>query len=168
MINIKIDLPKVEFAKKKWLDKIATAQRREAVQRLKKLFDQTTYGWSEKPKMGWAQTKSADSITLYVYPTGAGADVWNMLNTGTKRHDIPLSPKTNGFLRYRPGYRPATTPGQLQSRRKYRSGPYYFAKQIVDHPGIKHPRRFTDLIAQQYALQFGMDMQDAVTEAANM
>jgi len=165
MINIKIDLPKVEFAKKKWLDKIATAQRREAVQRLKKLFDQTAYGWSEKPKMGWAQTKSADSITLYVYPTGAGADVWNLLNEGSPPHDI-FPKRQGGMLRFQPGYRPATTPGQLQSRRKYRSGKHIRAPR-VSHPGFK-PRRFTDLIAQQYALQFGMDMQEAVTEAANM
>jgi hypothetical protein len=167
MITIKVDLPKVEFAKKRWLDKIAATQKRESVSKLRALFNKTVYGWSEKPSMGWSQVKTSESITLRVYPTGAGSDVWNMLNTGTKRHDIPITPKTGGLLRYRPGYRPATTPGQLQSRRKYRSGPYYFAKQIIDHPGIREPRRFTELIAQEYGEKYGMDMQAAVTEAAN-
>lgn len=163
MINIKVSLPETKFANKKWVDNIASAQRREAVQRLRSLFNMTVYGWSEKPRMGWSQTKTADEITLYIYPTGPGSDTWELLNEGAQAH--PIAPKNfGGILRFRPGYRASTTPGQLQSRRSYRSGKYIGAK-VVAHPGFE-PRRFTELIAQEYAERFGMQMQAAVTKAA--
>jgi hypothetical protein len=116
--------------------------------------------------MGWSQVKTSESITLRVYPTGAGSDVWNMLNEGSPEHNIPLSPKVGGLLHFKKGYRAATTPGQIQSRRAYRSAPWWHARQIVPHPGFK-ARKFTELIAQEYAEKYGMDMQAAVTEAAN-
>lgn len=164
MIQIKVTLPKVEFAKKKWLDKIASAQKNESVAELRKLFNQTVYGWSEKPTMGWSQIKTAESITLHIYPKGAGADTWNLVNAGARAH--PIVPKRQGgFLSFQPGYRPSTTPGQLQSRRNYRSGKP-IRTPIVAHPGFE-PRRFTELIAQEYTVRYGLDMQRAVTEAAN-
>ena len=163
MISIKVDLPKVDFAKKKWLDKIATAQRKESVSQLRALFNKTVYGWSTKPRMGYVQTKSASEITLRVYPTGPGSDIWNLLNVGSPRHYIyPKRP--GGTLRFRTGYRAATTPGSIQSRRKYRSGPTVTAR-VVNHPGFE-PRKFTELMAEEYANRYAMDMQAAVNEAA--
>jgi hypothetical protein len=86
------------------------------------------------------------------------------LNEGARAH--PITPKKQGgFLAFRPGYRAATTPGQLQSRRKYRSGKP-ISTNFVAHPGFE-PRRFTELIAAEYASQYGLDMQAAVTKAAN-
>lgn len=166
MINIKVTLPKRKFVQKKWLESIASKQRAKSLPALRNLFKQTVFGWSNKPDFGWAQRITADEIILYVYPTGPYADVWNMLNEGSPPHPIPA--KQGGFLAYRPGYRASTRPGSLQSRRNYRSGPYRFKKAIKnpDHPSFK-ARKFTELIAQEFAEKFGIEMQEAVTEAAN-
>lgn len=161
MIDIKVTLPKKKIASKKWLDSIATVQRQKSIPRLRKLFNETVFGWSTKPKMGWSQSKGADEISIKIYPTGAGADKWDLVNQGSPAHII--RPKRQ-FLSFRPGYRSATRPGMLRSRRKYRSGNYVTAG-IVKHPGFE-PRKFTELIAQEFASEFGMEMQEAVTEAA--
>jgi hypothetical protein len=167
MISIRVDLPDVDFARKKWLDKIATAQRKESVKQLRSLFNKTVYGWSTKPRMGYVQTKSPSEIVLRIYPTGPGSDTWNLLNVGSPRHDI-FPKRRGGFLRFRHrpgGYRSATTPGTLQSRRKYRSGPTIIRPYVIDHPGFE-PRDFTGMIAEEYANRYAMDMQAAVNEAA--
>lgn len=163
MINIKVTLPKKKYAQKKWLEAIASKQRAKSLPALRSLFRQTVYGWANKPDFGWAQTKTASEITLTVYPTGPYADVWNLLNAGSPPHDIPA--KNGGLLLYRPGYRAATRPGSLQSRRAYRSGPFWRAKIIKNHPGFE-ARKFTELIAQKFAEEYAMDMQEAVTEVA--
>lgn len=165
MIKISVDIPKVEFAKKMWLNKIATAQRSKSVNQLKKLFAQTVYGWSEKPTMGWSQTKSADSITLYIYATGPASDTWNLVSSGSPAH--PIYPKQfGGMLKFQPGYRPSTTPGSIQSRRKYRSGRAIY-RGFVAHPGFE-PRNFPELIAEEFDRRFADEMQMAMDEAAGM
>ena len=162
MISIKVTLPKVEFARKKWLDSIASKQRAKALPKLRALFRQTVFGWSVKPDFGWSQTKTSGEISINVYPRGEGADIWNLVNKGSPPHRIPKT----GFARmvYRPGYKAATKPGSLQSGRKYRSGKPRVSYSI-DHPGFE-ARNFTELIAEKYASDFAMDMQEAVTEVA--
>lgn len=164
MIEVKVSLPTRKFAQKKWLESIASKQRAKSLPALRKLFRETVNGWANKPDFGWAQTKTGESISLRVYPTGQYADIWNLLNEGSPVHDIPAKP--NSLLRFRPGYRAATRPGTLRSGRKYRSGPYWTSKLIKNHPGFE-PRRFTELIAQEFAEKYAMEMQEAVTEVAN-
>lgn len=163
MIQINVTLPKVEYARKAWLDAIATTQRQKALPELRKLFKKTVYGWSEKPGFGWSQTKTASEISLRVYPTGPVADTWNLVNEGSPPHRIPKSGTT--YMRFRTGYRAATKPGTLQSGRKYRSGRYRVA-YTVNHPGFP-ARKFTELIAEEYANNFAMEMQEAVNKVAN-
>lgn len=164
MIEVKVSLPTRKFAQKKWLESIASKQRAKSLPALRKLFRETVNGWANKPDFGWAQTKTGESISLRVYPTGQYADIWNLVNKGSPPHMI--EPKENGgLLRFRPGYRAATRPGQLRSGRKYRSGQYVNARR-VNHPGFE-PRRFTEMIAQEFAEKYAMEMQEAVTEVAN-
>ncbi len=162
MISVKVSLPKVEFAKRGWLNAIASKQRAKSLPKLRELFKKTVFGWSKKPDFGWAQTVRSDEITINVYPRGEGADIWNLVNAGSPPHRIPKT----GFTRmvYRPGYKAATRPGSLQSSRKYRSGRPRVAYSI-NHPGFE-ARNFTEQIAQTYASEFAMDMQEAVTEVA--
>lgn len=160
-IKVSVNLPKKPFATKKWLDEIARTQRQTSVPRLKKLFNQTVFGWSRKPEFGWAQQRSADAMSITMYPQGVHADKWELVNAGSPPHTI--KPK-RGFLRFRPGYRSATTPGQLQSRRAYRSGKEAGAR-VVNHPGFA-PRKFDELIAQEYQNPFINDMQDALNDVA--
>lgn len=163
MISITVQLPETQFARKKWLDAIAAKQRSQSLPAFRNLFKQTVYGWSNKPDFGWSQVKSPDTIELRVYPTGMFSDIWNLVNEGAAPHTI--YPKASGgILSFRPGYRAATTPGSLQSRRAYRSGPYVGAKR-VNHPGFEG-RKFTEQIAQEFAQTYAADMQEAVTEVA--
>ena len=163
-IQIKAILPKENFRDKKWLDKIASAQKRHTVPQLKKLFEKTVFGWSKKPDFGWVQIKNNDSIGIQMYASGERADIYELLDAGSPPHEI--TPKYGGFLRFRPGYRPATTPGVLQSGRAYRSGHYISTPIVKKHPGFK-PRKFGELVTEAYVNDFAMDMQNAITEAAN-
>lgn len=160
-VNIKVTLPQRKFAQKKWLDAIASKQRAQSLPILRRLFQQTVFGWSQKPDFSWAQIKTADEITLRMFPSGPGADKWALLNAGSPQHDI--LPRKR-FLSFRPGYRAATRPGSLQSSRAYRSGKATMAS-IVHHPGFE-ARRFTELIVEEYANRYTRDMQEAITEVA--
>lgn len=165
MVSIRVEvlLPKGKFATKGWLDEIARVQRRTSVPRLRKLFQKTVFGWSKKPDFGWAQRRSADAMSITMYPQGIYADKWELVNAGSPPHTI--RPK-KGFLRFRPGYRSATTPGQLQSRRAYRSGKYIGVRK-VDHPGFE-ARKFDELIAQEYENPYMNEMQDAINNTARI
>lgn len=164
MIEINISLPKVRYAAKKWLDAMASKQRAKSLPALRNMFKQTVTGWSDKPDFGYAQTMNAQEISLKVYPKGPYSDIWKLVNAGSPPHRI--DPKTpGGILAFRPGYRAATRPGSIQSGRKYRSGKYQFAKYIKRHPGFE-ARNFTEQIAQKFAEDFAMEMQEAVTEIA--
>lgn len=164
-IRVKVTLPPSNvFQKKRWLEEIARVQRQTSVPRLRKLFQQTVYGWSEKPSFGWTQTRTSDTLAITMYPQGPRADVWELLNAGSPAHTI-LPKNRGGFLIYRPGYRAATTPGSLQSRRAYRSGPFVSAR-VVHHPGFQ-AREFTTLIAQEYENPYMNEMQEAINRVAD-
>lgn len=161
-IRLKVDLPKKKIAGKGWLNELAKVQRNTSVPRLRRLFQQTVYGWSTKPSFGWAQVRTADEISITMYPQGPGADIWEMLNEGTRAH--PITPTNKRFLQFRPGYRAATSPGSIQSRRAYRSGKPVYARRVI-HPGIE-PRRFTESISEAYNNPFMREMQDALNNVA--
>lgn len=161
-IRISVILPKKPFATQKWLDEIARVQRQTSVPRLKKLFNQTVFGWSHKPDFGWAQQRSSDAMSITMYPSGQYADKWELVNAGSPAHRIPRSGTV--YMRFRGGYRSATTPGQLQSRRAYRSGKYE-TRFVINHKGFA-PRKFDELIAQEYENPFIGDMQDALDKVA--
>lgn len=161
-IKINVSLPTRKRATKKWLDSIASAQRSHSIPELRKLFAETTFGWSIKPRMGWSQSKSSDEISLRIYATGERSDVWNLLNEGSPAHIIRPRRK---FISFRTGYRSSTRPGVIRSRRKFRSGKL-ITSNIVRHPGFE-ARKFTEMIAQEFATNFGMQMQQAVNEVAN-
>ena len=164
-VSVKVSLPKSDaFQSKKWLEEISRVQRQTSVPRLKKLFQQTVFGWSaaKKPDFGWAQQRTSDEMSISIYPTGAAAGTWELVNAGSPAHII--SPRRGGFLRFRPGYRSATTAGSIQSRRAYRSGQFVGAR-IVHHPGFE-ARKFTELIAQEYENPYMNDMQGALNKIA--
>lgn len=161
-ISIRVTTPKQKFGNKGWLDEIARTQRQTAVPRLKKLFQQTVFGWTNKPDFGWVQHRTADSISITMYPQGQYADKWELVNAGAPRHRIPKSGFT--FMKFRPGYRAATTPGSLMSRRAYRSGKYQ-THYVVNHPGFE-ARDFISQIAEEYNNPFMGDMQEAISSIA--
>lgn len=162
-ISITVTLPERRFGNKGWLNDIAKTQRQTTVPRLKKLFQKTVFGWSNKPDFGWSQQRTADTISITMYPTGQYADKWNLVNAGSPRHRIPKSGTT--YMRFRPGYRAATTPGSLVSRRAYRSGKYETHFVIADHPGFE-ARDFISQIAEEYNNPFMGEMQEVFNSVA--
>ena len=161
-ITMKVTTPKQKFGNKKWLDEIARTQRQTSVPRLRKLFEKTVFGWSRKPSFGWAQRRTADEMSITMYPTGQHAEIWNLVSEGSPAHDI--RPRKGGLLSFRPGYRSATRPGTLMSRRAYRSGKQVAAK-IVHHPGFE-ARNFPEMIAEEYENPYIDEMQDAINKVA--
>jgi hypothetical protein len=161
-IRISVSVPEAKFVGKRWLDEIAMKQRQQVVPKLKHLFEQTVFGWSVKPSFGWAQTRTSDEISVMMYPEGAAADTWALVSSGAPPHVI--TPKGFYPLRFRPGYRAATTPGSLKSRRAYRSG-QYITPVIVNHPGFV-AREFPKLIADEFEETYAGEMQDAINIAA--
>lgn len=161
-VKVNITLPKRDFASRKWLEAMASAQRQTTVPKLRVLFRQTVFGWSKKPGFGWSQTRSNDSMTITMYPTGEGADIWNLVSLGSPAHPIPA--RVGGLLRFKKGYRASTTPGSLMSRRKYRSNPVWTAR-VVAHPGFE-PRNFPAQIADEFVSTFTQDMQNAINKVA--
>lgn len=161
-ITVKVLLPESKFVSKGWLNEIARVQRRTSVPRLRKLFQKTVFGWSKKTDFGWVQKRSAGEMSITMYPQGIHADIWELVNAGSPRHRIPKHGTT--YMKFRPGYRSATTPGRLQSRRAYRSGKPRVA-YVVNHPGFE-ARKFDELIAQEYENPFINDMQDAINTIA--
>lgn len=161
-ITLKVTLPERPFAKKKWLQAIASAQRKTSIPKLKKLFRSSVFGWSRKPDFGWTQTRGSNRVAIYMYPSGPNAETWKLVSAGSPAHRIPLSGGT--FMSYRPGYRAATRPGQLMGRRAYRSGKPRGA-MFINHKGFE-ARNFPELIAEEFRPQFTDDMQNAINIVA--
>lgn len=162
-ISVTVSLPKVKFATKKWVEEIARSQRQHSVPALRSLFQQTVKGWSQKPSFGWSQIRTSDEMIISMYPTGPGADTWNLLDSGSPPHYIKPK-RVGGKLKFQPGYRASTSPGSLISKRKYRSGKVIY-EDGVNHPGFK-ARNFTETIADEYYKKFSADMQEAINTIA--
>lgn len=163
-VSLKVTIPKKKFSDKKWITELARTQRLESVPVLRQMFKLTVFGWSTKPTFSYKQNISSNKVSISMYPTGNRAEIWQLLSAGSPRHDIPLSPKVKGFLKYKPGYRASTTPGTLLSRRAYRSGKETFRKQ-VSHPGFK-ARDFEKTIAREYNDLWYAEMQGSLNRTA--
>lgn len=130
---------------------------------VKELFQDTVFGWSKKPYFTAKFSGGASELSVSVTVGGEYAELYSLINEGSPPHPIPARP--GSIMRYKPGYRPATTPGVLRSRRAYRSGAYRVAKLIKRHPGF-HPREFPKTIKEEYTPTFEKDMQDAINRGS--
>lgn len=159
-IRIKLTLPKTNFKDKGWVDAVSNALKQKSSPKMKELFRKSTFGWSSKPSFRQELKRATYRLSMEVYTQDA---LYGLINAGSPKHDIPA--RSGGWLRFRPGYRSATTAGSLQSRRAYRSGPYWKARIIKPHPGFK-ARKFDELVAEEYGKEFPNDIQDAINTAA--
>lgn len=158
-ISLKVTVPKRLFKDKGWVDEISSNLKNRTAPTLKKLFGQTTYGWSNHPSFRQTLTRRASSLSMAVYTEDS---IYGLVNAGSPKHRIP---KTGTILMsYKPGYRSATRPGTLMSRRAYRSGKQR-AAMVINHPGFK-PRKFDELVAKEYDPIFRKDVQDAINRVA--
>ena len=163
-IRIKVTVPKEKFADKHWVNTIADVMKTKTAPDLRREFLKTVFGWSaeKKPHFTRQLKRTSHSISMSVFDREEG-DIYTLVNAGSPAHIITPK-KARGFLRFRTGYRSATTPGSIQSRRAYRSGQFVGAR-VVHHPGFE-ARKFDELIAEDYYQTFVNDMQEAFERAA--
>lgn len=159
-ININVSVPKKLFLDADFVNEITEIMKKEVAPDLKHLFRGTTNGWSEKPSWRQKLTQRSSEISMEVWTED---DKYGLVNAGSPRHDIPAKP--GGLLRFRRGYRSATTAGSLISRRAYRSGKYEYATIIKNHPGFA-PRKFDELVSQEYDPKFRESVQKAIENAS--
>lgn len=158
-IRVSVTIPKWKFKDKKWVQGVADALVKKTAPHLKVLFRKSTYGWSKHPSFKQHLTRHAHELAMEVYTED---EKYGLVNAGSPKHVIGAA--RYGFLRFKPGYRSATTPGQLQSRRAFRSGKHV-TSYGVNHPGFE-ARKFDELVAKEYEPQFRSDIQDALNRAA--
>lgn len=116
-------------------------------------FESTTATWDTKPTFTTKPQK--DGIKV-----GTDDDIWNMLNAGTKPHDIVASKIALRF----PGASTAKTrPGFIGSQAGGARGAPIFRKRIR-HPGTK-ARGWSKLIAKKWQSRIGLLVQKRISEA---
>lgn len=163
-IRITVTVPKEILNVNSIREKIAQAQRNHTGPELRREFGKTVSGWDSKPGFSQKQHVGSDAVSITVYPSGAGANIYELVNNGASPHII--TPRQGGMLRFQTGYRAATRPRVISSRSKARFG-RIISTPIVRHPGFE-ARAFDEEIAEQYAGTFADDMQDAIGSAAQI
>lgn len=124
-------------------------------------FESTVSTWSNKPSFTGRVILGASTFSVNVKASGDGADIWNMLNVGTRAHLI--RPRNARSLSFRSGYRAKTRPGRIRSSSGGASGPSVFA-QAVQHPGTE-AREWTKAIGDKWKPEFKPLMDNAIRRA---
>ena len=163
-IRVNVIMPKKQFKASGYIDACAQVMKDKTGPELRALFLKTIFGWSPEKKPGFTRKlrKTVYMVSVRVY-TDDNYDIYSLVNKGSPHH--PIYPRRAQFLQYKKGYRSATQPGQIQSRRAYRSNPTVRSMGVPDHPGFK-AREFDKLIKEEYEPTFVRDMQDAMANAA--
>ena len=129
---------------------------------MKKDYAKTTATWDTDVTFQYRTEKEqpmsgAMKVDIQVgpKPNTKGAEIYNYVDNGTKGpYPIPkvgnTSAKTLYFQWGGPGsYKAKTSPRTLGSTGGGPSGPMVSFKRVM-HPGIKHPRKFTETIARRW------------------
>ena len=127
-------------------------------------FDKVVANWKHKPVFQGRKFITADAIWVNIFPTGANKLIYTYVTKGTRKHDIPLSPKSAGWLAFMwggPGsYNAKTGPGgKFGGPGTVSGGSMTFAKQ-VHHPG-NAPRDFEDVILKKEKPWYSRTMENA-------
>lgn len=162
-ISITVTVPKQIIDSEKVRRAIIDAQDNTTKQKLWNLFRQTTEGWRTRPAFQARREDTSSQLGILVYPAGAGADTYALVNEGSPPHEI--RPRRARMLKFQTGYRAATAPRVLSSRAYVRSGAFV-AAAVVHHPGFE-AREFTQTIADEHEPEFRQDMQEAIARGAH-
>jgi len=130
---------------------------------MKKDFAKTTATWDTKVQFQYRTEPPARpmdgrarvDIQVGPKPNTAGATIYGYVDKGTRGpYPIPKAGNTTAKTLYfqwggRGSYRAKTSPRTLGSTAGGPSGPMVSRKRVM-HPGIKHPRKFTETIARRW------------------
>ena len=129
-------------------------------------FEKVTKSWTNEQTFKSKKTITQAMMTMYVYPAGPNAKIWQYVSQGTKGpYPIPKPGNTKAkMLKFRwggPGsYKARTTTGGGYKGPGKATGPIVLRKRVM-HPGIK-ARNFEAHIARWYNPQFRRTMKNAV------
>jgi len=125
-------------------------------------FEKITKSWTHKQVLKSLKTTKPTEISMYVYPTGENAKIWEYVSLGTKGpYPIPKPGNTKAkTLRFREGYKARTTTSGGYGGPGKATGKTVFRKRVT-HPGIK-ARNFEKHIARWYRPQFIKTIKNAV------
>jgi len=117
-------------------------------------FRKTVDGWENAPRFQ-SEVHHVINLSTQVFTE---SERYFYVNNGTPPHII--TPKGGGVLRFQTGYRAATAPKVIGSRKPSRFG-NQITTRVVHHPGSE-PRLFDETIAEEYLETFVEDIQDAI------
>lgn len=160
-IRITVTVPKEILNVESVRNSIEQTMRSSTGPDLKREFEKTTEGWVTKPGFSQEFKFSANLLSTRVYPSGAGADTYALVNAGSPPH---LITQRRLPLQFKTGYVRSTSPRVLSSRANRKFGPTYITS-LVKHPGFE-AREFDDTIAKEYGPVFEKDIQDAIDRAS--
>lgn len=172
-IKVSVTVPKDYLKDINFQSIIARTQRHITVPEVLKMFHETVEGWKNPPNFGYTQIINSARVQVDIGPKGtfggnnSPLKIYNWVTLGTDPHPITAKRK-RGFLHFQhgDGYIRSTKPGSLLSGPNANTGDWV-VKRSVNHPGIKEPRMFHELIANEYEPKFRDDMQSAINEAVN-
>lgn len=112
-------------------------------------------------------------VQIHLLPNGVLTliqnEIYFILNHGAKPHPIPKIPKTEGWLRFQPGYTAKTTPGVIGSKPGGSFGAFIKKKQ-VHHPGVE-ARLWDKAIADKWRVLLpkfiGVELHKAVKQSGH-
>jgi len=156
-IRITVTVPKEILNVQAVQQSIQKTMRSKTGPELKKEFEKTTEGWKNKINFSKDFKFSSNLLSTRVFPSGAGAETYALVNAGSPPHKIT---QRRSPLRFQTGYTPSTSPRVLSSRANRRFGQVRVTSS-VRHPGFK-AREFDDTIAEEYGPVFERDIQAAI------
>ena len=135
-------------------------------------LDAIVADWDNKVTFQVTQTVSAEGITTNVYPTGPGAEIFNMVSRGTKGHTISVVKQSTyrGYKGYRPAlwvrrYAPRTSPhvaGAFGGPGQFTNAGVY--RRTVYHKGAA-PRNFERYVVLKVRDDFYKFLENALRRA---
>lgn len=154
-VEITVTIPDMTISSSVVRNTIEQAMKRKTGPQIKKLFDQTTVGWSRPPKFDPTYHNSTSEVSTRV---STRSSVYTYVNNGTPPHVIDA--RRGSVLRFKPGYIAATRPRALSSRKPSRFGAVIRTPSVM-HPGIE-ARDFDVEIAERIYPDFVRDMEEAI------
>ena len=167
-VKIKVTVPKQILSVEAVMREIEHTMSTKTARDIRNLFEKTTEGWSNtmNPSSGFDEVRW--NTQTHFGPTRNSVEVFTnskkyaIVNEGSPPHTIV--PRREKMLRFRTGYRAATTPKVIGSHAPSRFGDVVGAG-MVNHPGFE-ARKFDETIAEEYTPTFEKDIQDAINRGA--
>jgi len=155
---LEIKVPKSWWDEKSVKREIEKTLKKVTGKKIQKDFKTTTKGWKRenRPKFPVIFRENNREMAVKVATTDTP---YVFVNDGTDpRLIVPRG--GNPLLRFKPGYRAATSKGSIKSRRPTRYG------AVIEVPYVRHPgiaaRGFDDTISKRQRATFGIDIAAAI------